>query len=102
MYPDSPLAIRFIVRIYVFITGLSVLIFRRSLWPVHVPSYLLVKPAGLTTKQDYKFEHWHYRNAHSLAMNEGELNKWNYYLYSSTAKKYNWPYIKEVYDNSTD
>ena len=98
MYPDSILPVKFVIRIYLILTGLTMSIFRRSLWPVHVPSYLWVKGTEATKKADYKLESSDYRFLHSNAMEGLELNKTYYWYYATLARKYGRPFVKEIYD----
>jgi len=63
--------------------------------------YMCVKDKAYTTKADYQLEHFHYRMIHQCVQ-EFTVNKSYYYFYRTIAKKYDWPYIKESYDNEDD
>jgi hypothetical protein len=99
MYPNSPLPVKIVINVYVYITSLTYVIFRRTFWPVHVPSYKWTKPVNRTTKEEYKIDHSLYRSMHSSVMGGEQFQKTYYYYYRALAKKYDWPYVKEVYDN---
>jgi hypothetical protein len=100
MYPDSPWITRFVIDVYIVITGLVLLIFRKCPWPLRAPKYRHVKAKSRTKKEDYLIEKWYYRIAHEMEMNGLDVNKAGYYHYKTIAQKYHWPYVKELYDKS--
>lgn len=53
-----------------------------------------------TTKRQYQSERALYRLVVSLMRDGVLIPEKSYYLHKQVAQKYNWPYIKESYDNS--
>lgn len=98
MYPNSSIFIKFIVGTYAFITGLTIIIFKRSFWPVVVPAEIAVSDKEKTKKDDYMYEKYLYRLVHDVIMSN-QVKKSYYWRYRLIAEKYNWPYVTETYDN---
>jgi hypothetical protein len=65
-----------------------------------VPVETLVVPVSRTRREIYELERANYRLTHALIRRGDLMDKRSYFLYSLTAKKYGWFYIKETYDNS--
>jgi hypothetical protein len=65
-----------------------------------VPIERFILPVNKTKKEYYFAERNLYRLTHSLVRRGDLIDQRVYYHYSLIAKKYNWPFIKESYDQS--
>lgn len=64
-----------------------------------IPVERLFAPTHKTTKARYELERKTYRMSHNSVKMGRPLDKRTYYIYAFAARKYNWPFIKEAYDN---
>jgi hypothetical protein len=88
------------LAIYFIFIYLLFLCTRQRWLSVLIPVWLWRVPPALTSRSTYNDEKLSYRLYHQMS-NDGwiRLKRPYYYYYRYIARKYNWPYIKESFDN---
>ena len=88
-----------LIRFYALLLCLTNKRFNSSWLHSKISLHQVLPPLDKTNKVWYRIERENYRITSSLVRKGELITVQNYRLYKQIAIKYNWPYIKETYDD---